>query len=34
MDADVVERFKREVQVLNLLQNPHNIRVYNYGELY
>lgn len=34
MDADVVERFKLEVQVLNLLQNPHNIRVYNYGELY
>ncbi len=34
MDPDVVKRFQLEVQILNLLQNPHNIRVYNYGELY
>ena len=34
MDPEIVERFKREVKILNMLQNPHNIRVYNYGELY
>lgn len=34
MDPDVGKRFQLEVRILNMLQNPHNIRVYNYGELY
>ncbi|HAA53154.1 MAG TPA: hypothetical protein DCE42_00265 [Myxococcales bacterium] len=34
MDQDIVQRFQREVQVLSMLNDPHNIRVYTYGELY
>lgn len=34
MDLDIVKRFQLEVQVLSMLQNPHNIRVYTYGEMY
>jgi serine/threonine protein kinase len=33
-DPEIVKRFQLEVRVLNLLQNPHNIRVYTCGELY
>ncbi len=34
MERDIIERFKQEVQILSILQDPHNIRVYTYGELF
>jgi len=34
MDVDIVKRFQLEIQILSMLQNPHNIRVYTYGELF
>ncbi|MCB9638944.1 MAG: protein kinase [Myxococcales bacterium] len=34
MDQEIVRRFHLEVQILSMLQNPHNIRVYTHGELF
>ena len=33
MDQEIVRRFKLEMQILSMLQNPHNIRVYTLGDL-
>ncbi len=33
MDQEIIRRFNLEVQILSMLQNPHNIRVYTRGDL-